>query len=163
MRFAKRGLAASGLVAMMVASLAPAHADESRVLKCKTGKARSGGRHEGGPALVANVPRSMTPIDLDAVQMTDKAVTKSVIVEAMMAQRTETDTLQVMARLVNCTKNDIQVEARSSFMDTNQMPTEPMSVWKRVFIPALSTGVYTESSIGRAKVANYLVELRSAQ
>jgi hypothetical protein len=148
-------LAAAGLTA-------PAHADENRLLKCKVGKARSQGRYNG-PALVANVPKSMTPIDLEAVQMTDKAVTKSVIVEAMMARRTETNTLQVMTRLVNCTKDDIQVEARSSFMDVDQMPTEPVSVWKRVFLPALSTGVYTESSIGRDKVATYFVEVRSAQ
>jgi hypothetical protein len=140
----------------------PAYADENRVLKCKIGKARSQGRYHG-PALVANVPKAMTPIDLEAVQMTDKAVTRSVIVEAMMARRTETDTLQVMTRLVNCTKDDIQVEARSNFMDANQMPTEQASVWKRIFLPALSTGVYTENSIGRDKVATYFVELRSAQ
>lgn len=140
----------------------PAYADENRVLKCKIGKARSQGRYHG-PALVANVPKAMTPIDLEAVQMTDKAVTKAVIVEAMMARRTETDTLQVMTRLVNCTKDDIQVEARSNFMDADQMPTEAASIWKRIFIPALSTGVYTESSIGRDKVASYFVELRSAQ
>lgn len=145
-----------------VGAAAPAYADENRVLKCKIGKARAQGRYHG-PALVANVPKSMTPIDLEAVQMTDKAVTKSVIVEAMMARRTETNTLQVMTRLVNCTKDDIQVEARSSFMDADQMPTEPTSIWKRIFIPALSTGVYSESSIGRDKVATYFVEVRSAQ
>lgn len=145
-----------------VGAATPAYADENRVLKCKIGKARSQGRYHG-PALVANVPKAMTPIDLEAVQMTDKAVTKSVIVEAMMARRTETNTLQVMTRLVNCTKDDIQVEARSSFMDADQMPTEPTSIWKRIFIPALSTGVYSESSIGRDKVATYFVEVRSAQ
>lgn len=142
-------------------SAGPARADENRVLKCKVGKARSQGRFDG-PALVANVPRSMTPIDLNAVQMTDKAVTKSVIVEAMMARRTETDTLQVMTRLVNCTKYPLQVEARSSFLDANQMPTEGTSVWKRVFLPPLATGVYSESSVSRLNVQNYLVELRTA-
>jgi len=142
-------------IAVAAASVAaPAYADENRVLKCKTGKARAEGRYHG-PALVANVPKAMTPIDLEAVQMTDKAVTKSVIVEAMMARRTETNTLQVMTRLVNCTKNDIQIEARSNFMDADQMPTEGASVWKRVFLPALSTG--------RDKVATYFVEVRSAQ
>lgn len=150
-----------GLVIGLGLAATPAHADENRVLKCKTGRARAGGKYNG-PALVANVARSMTPIDLEAVQMTDKALTKNVIVEAMMAQRTETNTLQVMTRLVNCTKNPLQVEARSSFMDANQFPTEPVSAWKRVFLPALATGVYSESSIGRDKVASYFVELRSA-
>ncbi|HEX8446910.1 MAG TPA: hypothetical protein VF649_09880 [Sphingomonas sp.] len=140
----------------------PVHADENRVLKCKIGKARSGGRYDG-PALVANVPRAMTPIDLNAVQMTDKAVTKAVIVESMLAERTPTDTLRVMTRLVNCTKAPLQVEARSNFLDANQAPAEVASVWKRVFIPPLATAVYTESSISRLQVQQYLVELRSAQ
>ena len=162
MRNTKVTLAISLATLAALTISAPARADENRVLKCKIGKARSQGRYHG-PALVANVPASMTPIDLEAVQMTDKAVTKAVIVEAMMARRTETNTLQVMTRLVNCTKDDIQVEARSSFMDADQMPTEPVSIWKRVFIPALSTGVYTENSISREKVATYFVEVRSAQ
>ena len=67
------------------------------------------------------------------------------------------------ARFVNCTKNPIVIQARSNFMDDQQVPTENASVWKTVFISPLATAVYQERSIGTTKVANYLIELRSNQ
>lgn len=113
--------------------------------------------------MVANVARSMTPIDLNAVQMTDRRLWKSVIVEGLFARRTETDTLEVTARFVNCTKEPIVIQARSNFMDDMQVPTENASVWKTIFISPLATAVYQERSIATTKIANYLVELRSNQ
>jgi hypothetical protein len=154
-------LAALAALGMLCVS-GPAETRENRPLKCKTGKAR-GAKSVGGPALVANVPKSMTPIDLNAVQMTEKKLGKQMVVEGLFAQRTETDALQVTARLVNCTKSPLAVQARSSFMDANQIPTEPTSMWRTVFIPPLATGVYQERSIATDKVAAYLIELRSEQ
>lgn len=153
-------LALATLLAAMPAPAPEADARENRPLKCKTSAARKA-PGSGGPALVANVPRAMTPIDLNAVQMTDKALTRSVLVEGLWAQRTEVDTLQVTARFVNCTKKPLVIQARSSFMDSAQIPTEPASAWKTVFLPPLATAVYQERSIAMGEVAAYLVELRS--
>lgn len=138
-----------------------AAAAENQVVKCKTAKARKSAPY-AGPALVANVPRSMTPIDLNAVQFTDKALARQVLVEGLFARRTETDTVEVTARFINCTSQPVEVQARSSFMDQTQVPTEPTSVWSRVFIPAYGTGVYRERSMGRDEVQYYLVELTAA-
>lgn len=138
-----------------------ASAAENQVVKCKTAKARKSAPY-AGPALVANVPRSMTPIDLNAVQFTDKALARQVVVEGLFARRTETDTVEVTARFINCTGEPLQVQARSSFMDETQNPTEPTSVWSRVAIPAYGTGVYRERSMGRDEVKYYLVELTAA-
>lgn len=151
-------IAALTLPALLAATAAEAR--ENRLLKCRTSAARAA-PGPGGPALVANVPRSMTPIDLNAVQMTDRALTRRVVVEGLWAQRTEADTLMVTARFVNCTKKPIVIQARSNFMDAAQVPTEPVSAWKTIFIPARATGVYQERSIGMGNVAAYLVELRS--
>lgn len=137
-----------------------AGARENRTLKCKTSVARRS-QATGGPALVANIPRAMTPIDLNAVQMTDRALTRAVLVEGLWAQRTEVDTLLVTARFVNCTKKPLVIQARSNFMDSAQIPTEPVSAWKTLYLPPLATTVYQERSIGMGKVAAYLVELRS--
>lgn len=139
-----------------------ASAAENRELKCKISAARAD-RGGGGPALVANIPKAMTPIDLNAVLMTDKAVRKAVIVEGLFARRTETDTLEVTARFVNCTKEPISVQVRSNFMDQSQVPTEPSSVWKTVYISPRSIGTYQERSIATGNVAAYLVELRTPQ
>lgn len=135
-------------------------ARENRVVKCKTSAARAA-PGMGGAALVANVPRSMTPIDLNAVLMTDKKLTRSVVVEGLWAQRTEADTLLVTARFVNCTNKPLVIQARSNFMDANQIPTEMASAWKTIFLPPRATGSYQERSIGTTKVAAYLVELRT--
>jgi hypothetical protein len=136
-------------------------AAENRVVKCKARKARKSAPY-AGPALVANVPNAMTPIDLNAVQFTDKTLTREVIVEGLFARRTETDTVEVTARLVNCTDEPLQVQARSSFMDEAQAPTEPTSMWTKVFIPPRGTGVYRERSMARDQVQYYLIELADA-
>lgn len=139
-------------------SIAPAMGSENQILKCKTWQARRA-PPVAGPALVANVPRSMTPIDLNAVQFTDKPLTRQVLVEGLFARRTDTDTVEVTARLVNCTDKALQVQARSSFMDVTQAPTEPTSTWTQVFIPPRGTGTYRERSMGREDVKYYLIEL----
>ena len=136
-----------------------ASARENRVLKCKLSKVR-GAPQKTGPALVHGVKKALTPIDLNAVQMTEKWLAKRVLVEGLWAQRTGTDALLVTARLVNCTKKPLVVRARSNFMDVTQMPTEEASAWKTIFLPARATGVYQERSIGTKNVAAYFVELR---
>lgn len=148
--------------AALAAIASPAMASENRVLKCNIWAARHG-EASSGPALVANVPRAMTPIDLNAVQFEDKKLAKRVIVEGLFAERTPTDTLHVMARVVNCKKYPITIQLRSSFMDQNQMPLEASSMWKSVYLSPFGTAVYEERSISGPKVANYLIELRAPQ
>lgn len=151
---------AAAVTASLVANGAAAR--ENRPLKCNIGAARASG-YTGGPALVANVSRASTPIDLNAVLMTDKPLWKSVVVEGLFARRTETDNLEVTARFLNCTKKPIVIQARSSFMDDTQVPTEKSSVWKTVYLSPRATGVYQERSIATKTVGAYLVELRTAQ
>jgi len=140
---------------------AAAEARENRMAKCNISAARAADASPG-PALVANVPRSMTPIDLNAVLMTDKNARKSVVVEGLFARRTEMDTLEIIARFFNCTKKPVVLQVRSNFMDAAQIPTEQASVWKTVFLSPRATGVYEERSISTTNVQAYLVELRTA-
>lgn len=135
-------------------------ARENRLVKCKISAARSD-PGQSGPALVANVPRSMTPISLNAVQMTDKSLRRKMVVEGLFAMRTENENIEVVTRFVNCTNSDLVVQARASFMDKNQMPTEKTSVWRNVHVPARATGVFQDRSIGGAKVEAFLVEIRN--
>ena len=143
---------------MLAAAAAPALATENKVVSCKTYLARWAG-HTGGPALVANVPSSMTPIDLNAVLFTNKKLDRQVIVEGLFAQRTPVGGLRVMARLVNCTDKQLVVQARSNFMDANQLPTEAASAWKTLYLSPRATSVYEENSVG-PQVGAYLIELR---
>lgn len=149
-------IAAGALIAL------PAQARENRPVKCDIGDAKRS-VSSGGPALVANVPSSMTPIDLNAVQMTDKKLANRVVVEAMFARRTETNSVEVITRFVNCTKKVVELDARSSFMDADQAPTEDSTFWKKVILQPKATGVYRGLSIGRDEVKYYLVEVRTSQ
>ena len=153
---------AVAVLGILAAAATPGEARENRVLKCSTEAARRQAAPVG-PALLANVPRAMTPIDLNAVQMTDKGLARKMLVEGLFAMRTPTDTVQVVARVVNCTGKTVSIEARSSFMNNAQIPTEPVSTWKTVHVPAYGTGVYEERSMARQDVSYYLVEMRQAQ
>ena len=151
-------LMATGLAASLALPASEGNARENRVVKCNTGKARKAGYYDGA-ALVANVPRSMTPIDLNAVQFTDEGLTRKMVVEGLFARRTETDTVEVSARFVNCTKRQITIRARSSFMDDVQYPVEPASAWQRITIQPFATGLYREKSMKRDEVKYYLIEI----
>lgn len=112
-----------------------------------------------GPALVGQgYGLEMTPIPIDALQYTDGSVASSVAVQAVRATRSATDTVQVTARVVNCTDKPISVRARSSFMDEKQIPTEPTSAWKILFLSPKATSIYQEFSIS-TNVSHYLIEL----
>ena len=150
------------LAVLGILAATPGHARENRVLKCSTAAARQQAA-QPGPALLANVPRAMTPVALNAVQMTDKGLTRKILVEGLFAMRTPTDTVQVMARMVNCTGETVTLEARSSFMNGAQIPTEPASAWKTVHVPPYATGVYEEKSMARQDVSYYLIEMRRAR
>lgn len=157
----KSALIASAAAATLFGAVS-AEARENRTVKCYTDRAHWADS-PGGPALVANVPTSMTPIDLNAVLMTDRNLWKSVVVEGLFARRTETDALEVTARFVNCTKKPIVIQARVDFMDAQQVPTEKESAWQQIYLSPLSTKTYQTSSIGTVKVAYFLLEARSNQ
>ena len=142
---------------LLLAFTADAHA-ENRVLQCKTSRARQAPVPDG-QALVANVVRSMSPIPLDAAQFTDKKLARSMVVEALFVRATDSGTTEVTARFVNCTKQTLAVRVRVSFLDAQQFPTEPVSTWRTMFLPARGTGVFSERSIAARGVANYLIEL----
>ncbi len=156
--FVACGVSAAAAAIAVSTSPAPLAARENQVLKCKSSRARASGAYAGA-ALVANVPRAMTPIDLNAVQFTDKSLTRKTLVEALFARRTETDTVEVSARFVNCTGSPITIRARSSFMDDVQYPVEPVSAWQRVIIQPYAIGVYRETSMKRSEVKYYLIEI----
>jgi hypothetical protein len=116
-----------------------------------------------GLAMVPSVPGTMTPIPLNSVSMTDGAITNKVLVQSTAARRTPTQTVEVFARMTNCTDFPLQVEGRTHFFDDKQAPEEPVSAWQRVFLPARSIGTYQDISTGTGAVATYLIELREGR
>ena len=126
-------------------------------LKCDFYKAN---RPVGASAMIAPVSRgAFTPIPLESVQLIDKSLSRKIVAQGVEARRTETDTVEVVARVVNCGKEPLQLQLRTSFLSATQSPTEPTSSWQRIHVAPKSIGVYTEKSISR-DVAHYLIEVR---
>ena len=126
-------------------------------LKCDFSKAN---RARPAAAVIAPVVRgAFSPIPLESVQVIDKKLSRMIVAQGVEAQRTETDTVEVVARIVNCGKDPLQLQLRTTFLSAGQSPTEPTSSWQRIHLAPKSTGVYTEKSMSRT-VAHYLIEVR---
>lgn len=116
-----------------------------------------------GPALVPPVPGTMTEVSLNSVSITDLAITNKVLVQNVLVGRTAVGAVEIGVRLVNCTDFPLQVEGRAHFLNEQQQPAEPVSAWKRVFLPARSTDTYREKSTNVDDVRLYYIELREGQ
>ena len=127
------------------------------VVQCSVPKSRPATK---GPALVGHeYGLKMSPVPLDAVMFTEQRVANAVAIQALYAARTATQTVQVTARFINCTEQPIALRARTSFLRETQAPSEPASAWQTVHLVPKGMATYSESSIGRGEVANYVVEL----
>lgn len=116
-----------------------------------------------GPVLVPQLPGSVTHVPLNAVNITDVAITNKIMVQATNARRAGSGDVEVFARLVNCTDYPLQVEGRTRFLDAGQGDAEPVTAWRRVHLPARTLGSYSARSTAGAVVESYLIELREGQ
>ena len=116
-----------------------------------------------GPILVSQIPGSITHIPLNAVNITDVAITNKIMVQANNARRAEGGDIEVFARLVNCTDYPLQVEGRTHFLEAGQADAEPVTAWSRVHLPARALGSYSARSTAGAGVESYLIELREGR
>lgn len=128
------------------------------LLKCDY-KALKKNATTGGPALTSVVYGAVKDIPADAVLMSDSTLFHSVMVQHLNTQNTAGGTVQVTARLANCTGAGMSVRARTAFLDQGMAPAEPVSAWRTVFLPAGGMAVYQESSFSTGKAAHYYIEL----
>ncbi|MBU6166270.1 MAG: hypothetical protein KGQ52_09055 [Alphaproteobacteria bacterium] len=153
--------AAPALALALAATAHPATAAENRVVTCDTWKARAAPA-PAGAALNASVPAAMAPISLNSVQFTDRRLGRRLVVAGVQAVRSGHHGLIVHVRLVNCRSQPLAVQLRSHFLDAGQLPTEPASAWRTLFLSPRATAAYQESSWAGPRVAAFLVELRPA-
>lgn len=149
------------LFGLLVLFIAPTVNAAETLLECDFRAQKKAGRAPG-PAMVAPVIKALTPLSLNSVQIGDKSIAKKILVQSVNARRTQTNTVEVIVRMINCTDYEQHVQLRSSFMDSAQVPVEPTSAWSTVFIPPRSTGVYTEKSISTDEVAYFFAEMRES-
>ena len=116
-----------------------------------------------GPVLIPLVPGSVTVMPLNAVNITDAAITNKVMIQSTNARRSASGDIEVFTRMVNCTDFPLQVEGRTRFLDEGQVDAEPVTAWSRVQLPARGLGNYSTRSTARTRVQSYLIELREGR
>ena len=147
---------AAGLAAcQQTARVAPAPQCDFRAVKAQ-GPAQ-------GPVLVPQVPGSATPMPLNAVNITDAAITNKIVVQSTNARREANGDISVFARLLNCTDYALQLEARTHFLDGAQIDAEPVTAWTRLHSAAHGLVAYTTRSTAGPAVESYLIEVREGR
>ena len=116
-----------------------------------------------GPVVVPLVPGSAEAMPLNAVNITDAAITNKVLVQSTNARREANGDITVFARLLNCTDYPLQLEARTHFLDGGQIDAESVTAWTRLHSAAHGFVGYTTRSTARTAVQSYLVEVREGR
>lgn len=158
----KAAVLVSAALGLSLASACSTPQTGMRTTSCNASALGNGAVPANG-VLDSQIPGSFTPIPLDQIQILDPTLIPQVMVQSAGAGRTATNTLQVQARMVNCTDATIAVEARTHFIAPSGASNEPISAWKRIDIPQRGLGVYAESSMGTTQADKFLVEVRRAK
>jgi hypothetical protein len=158
---ARRAVVAPLLVGFVVAGLAACGSAPAPkvVTQCK-GAPRN--PDADTPALVGeSYGREMAGIPLNAVVFDDKDSSRRVAVQDLSATRTDTESVRVEARFLNCTPYPATLAVRTRFMDAKQRSTEKPTAWKTVTLPPGALGDYDAVSLGTNEVKLYVVEVRN--
>lgn len=150
----------SKAVLLLLASVLTGCASVKPGLQCNLGPvAKEQQQPVKGPALVPEIQGSMRPMPLDAVDLTDKDITRRVIVQSTYGERLRTDLLAASARFANCTDYNLALEGRTHFMDAQDEQTGPTTAWRPFFVPARSVETYKALSTS-PRAQKYLIEVR---
>ena len=115
-------------------------------------------QNTSGFTLVPMVVGSSATIPLDSVLVNSPELGKKVVPIATGGERLPNRTLNVFARIQNCTDEPVNLQARASFYDAMNADAEAPTAWTTIFIPPNSRGMYETSSLS-ADAASYLIEL----
>ena len=137
------------------ASPAPAPVDQT--LRCKQPEA---GKAASGPAWVTlGYGTGAEPIPLNAVLFTNNQLAENVAVQSLTSSRTPGGTVQVVARLLNCSEQAVMIRARTAFLGRSGPPAEAVSAWQPVAMPGKASTLYSESSLRGEGVESFLIEI----
>ena len=113
-----------------------------------------------GPVMVPQTPGTIADIPLNAVNVTDKAISNKVLVQSTNAKRLPGGQVEARTRIVNCTDFALQLEGRTHFLDEGQAEVEPPTAWKRVQLAPHTIATYQTTSTRTQAVDTYYIELR---
>jgi len=92
----------------------------------------------------------------------DKITTVKVSVQRKGVRSTPTGSMEVWAVLRNHTDYPLQVQAKTSFFDSQEAPAENASAWQRVHLQPNSTATYKEAATSTT-AAYYVIEVQEGR
>lgn len=113
-----------------------------------------------GPVMVPQTPGTIADIPLNAVNVTDKAISNKILVQSTNARRLPGGQVEARARIVNCTDFALQVEGRTHFLDEGQAEVESPTAWQRLQLAPHTIATYQATSTRMEAVDTYYIELR---
>jgi uncharacterized protein YcfL len=102
-------------------------------------------------------------VEMNQIFLVDDFSKANVEVLKHNARRSSTGTVEIWAQLRNKSSKPIRVECRVQFLDRQQVPVEPFSAWRPVFIQGGSMATYTEISTKVQEVGYYILEIKGGQ
>jgi hypothetical protein len=92
---------------------------------------------------------------------TERAKFSVLAIDGTNCDVTAGGTIRAWAQIRNRTSQRVQIEARTTFFNSQKGPLEPPSPWKRIFLEPNSVEMYTESSLNTVgDVGYYYIEIR---
>lgn len=150
-----RTLALPFVALALAGCVTPPQGEAPVVAECQGALARG----VSGPALVGQpYGVQMTPLPMNSVQFDSAETASRIAIQAIHAERTPSNTVGLVARVLNCSDSSVSLRFRVSFLKAGGAPAEPISAWKVVHITPRATALYEEKSVATG-VANYLVEI----
>lgn len=148
-------LLAGTVLAACSSTVTPGPACDFRAYKQQLAEAE-----QTGPVMVPQTPGTIADIPLNAVNVTDKAISNKVLVQSTNAKRLPDGQVEARTRIVNCTDFALQVEGRTHFLDDGQGEVEPPTAWTRVQLAPHTIATYQATSTRTQAVDTYYIELR---
>jgi hypothetical protein len=148
-------LLAGTVLAACSSTVTPGPACDFRAYKQQLAEAE-----QTGPVMVPQTPGTIADIPLNAVNVTDKAISNKVLVQSTNAKRLPGGQVEARTRIVNCTDFALQVEGRTHFLDDGQAEVEPPTAWTRVQLAPHTIATYQATSTRTQAVDTYYIELR---
>jgi uncharacterized protein YcfL len=145
------------LVLLLMFSVTCAFAQETKIYDDKIEQRREGLNLNK----VIFVDHALNRVELNE-KKNSKHQTIKVSLQKAGARRSPTNSLEIWSVLKNHTDHDLQLEGRAMFFDSDEVPMNDQTAWKRMYIPANSFATYREFSIS-PQASYFIIELREGR
>ena len=155
-----RRLFASIVVAMLAVEGCRTVPNHNPVPQCRPPEAAARSAPAGTPARVPANTAGVRNAPPPTVSLKDRELIGTIQVDSVKLRRLADNRAGVVVRYLNCTGREVQIEARTHFLDQDRIHTEDVTEWKALILPPRSRDVYRTQSVKKPDPKYLKVEVR---